>query len=83
MDDETAPPAARITAAKFILEAAGHGIENRRLSARHPDDHHEKQLSDYTIAELEDMASAAEVRLKIVQGREIDGDDSAGPPYLA
>lgn len=82
MDDETAPPAARITAAKFILEAAGHGIENRRLAIRHPQEN-DRQLSDYTLAELEAMANAAEVRLKIVQGQVIDGDDSGAGGELA
>lgn len=34
IDNEAAQPAARVAASKWVLEAAGHGIESRRLEAR-------------------------------------------------
>jgi hypothetical protein len=81
MQDLAAPPAARIQAAKFILEAAGHGLENRRLSARHPDDI-EKGISNFTLAELEAMVAAAEERMNLAQGKVIESGDN-DPPQLA
>ena len=58
MDDRAAAPAARIQAAKFILEAAGHGLESRRLAARLPSQD-DRCLADLSNAELESFVLEA------------------------
>lgn len=79
MTDLNAPPAARIQAARFTLEAAGHGVVNRQLAARHPDQGN-KSISDMTLAELTEMVIQAESQLKQAEGREVDAD---GNPQTA
>ena len=72
--DESAPPAARFQAARFILESAGHGIENRRLLARHPDDG-SKGLSELSIPELEELVTRKGLEVvRLAQGKVIDLD---------
>ena len=73
MTDLSAPPAARIQAARFTLEAAGHGVVNRQLAARHPEDG-DKPLSSFTVQELEEMVAGAEMRMKQAQGQVIEAD---------
>ena len=73
MDDLAAPPAARVAAAKWTLEAAGMGLENRRLLIRHPDDSN-KSLSGMTLNQLEDLCRSAETTLKLARGQVIDAD---------
>jgi hypothetical protein len=73
MDDQTAPPAARIQAARFILESAGHGVANKALAARHPEEGG-KSISQYTTAELEEFVRLASENLRQAHGRVIDMD---------
>ncbi|PAW75649.1 MAG: hypothetical protein B9S38_00700 [Verrucomicrobiia bacterium Tous-C4TDCM] len=73
LDDETAPAAARVQAARFVLESAGHGLENRRLLARNPGDEG-KALTDYTVAELQALAFQHRAA--------IDALGSANPPVI-
>ena len=73
MDDLAAPPAARVAAAKWVLEAAGLGLENRRLVARHPEDTG-RGISAMTLGELEELVASAELRLKKAQGHVIAAD---------
>lgn len=72
-EDLTAPPAARVAASRWILEAAGMGLENRRLLARHPEDSN-KALSSLTLSELEELCQSAERRMKQADGREIEAE---------
>lgn len=74
LDDPTAPPAARMQAVKWTMEACGFGIENRRIAVRHPEDDN-KPLSNYTLAEIEEMAELAATNLKRVQGQVIEVSD--------
>lgn len=73
MLDKAAPAAARIQAARFTLEAAGHGVTNRQLLARHPEEG-DKQLSSFTVQELEEMVAGAELRMKKAIGHLIEAD---------
>ena len=73
MDDLTAPPSARVAAAKWALEAAGFGLENRRLLIRHPEDSN-KSLSGMTLAQLEELCRSAETTLKHARGQVIEAD---------
>ena len=73
MTDLSAPPAARLQAARFTLEAAGHGVVNRQLAARHPENG-DKPLSSFTLEELEAMVEGAELRMKQAQGQVIEED---------
>lgn len=77
LDDPTAPPQAKIQAAKFVLEAAGHGIESRRLATRQPDNEG-RLLSDYTIAELQDVIDRGETDLKRTRGRVLESEPGEG-----
>lgn len=79
ISDEACPPAARVQAARYLLDAAGHGVVNRQLSARHPNNG-TKAISDMTLAELETMVIHAESQLKQAEGREVDTD---GNPQTA
>jgi hypothetical protein len=74
LDDETAPAAARVQAARFVLEAAGHGIESRRLAARQPDDDG-RPLHLLSLASLEALAFGAEERLRIAKEGAIDAEE--------
>ena len=80
LDNKEAPPAARIQAAKWVLEACNHGLESRRMTARHPIDGN-RAISDMTLAELETMVIQAESQLKQVEGREVitDSDPQTDP----
>ena len=60
--DEDAPAAARVSAAKWALEAGGHGLEARRLAAREAAG--PRGLSDLSLGELEDLARQAADRLQ-------------------
>ncbi len=68
MQDETAPAAARVAAAKFAIESSGIGLAAEALRAKlgGPGDH--KPLSDYTIGELEAIVAAKESELEDAKG---------------
>ena len=58
MLDTAAPPAARVAAAKWTLEAAGHGIAAQALKQRGGLDLTDKNLSDMSLAEIEELVAA-------------------------
>ncbi len=58
LDDTAAPAAARVQAARWVLEASGHGIESRRLEAR-IGDADEQAPSRMSLAALENAAGLA------------------------
>jgi hypothetical protein len=67
MVDETAPAAARVSAAKWTLEAAGHGLAAALGSARLGLDVSDKPLSALSLSELEDMAQSAAASVESIK----------------
>jgi hypothetical protein len=59
MKDETAPAAARVQASRWVLEAAGHGLPAAALAARLGMDGADKPLSEFSLADLEEMTKRA------------------------
>lgn len=59
MRDETAPAAARVQASRWVLEAAGHGLPAAALAARLGMDGADKPLSEFSLADLEEMTKRA------------------------
>jgi hypothetical protein len=59
MRDETAPAAARVQASRWVLEAAGHGLPAAALAARLGMSDADKPLSEFSLADLEDMTRRA------------------------
>jgi hypothetical protein len=59
MRDETAPAAARVQASRWVLEAAGHGLPAAALAARLGMDGSDKPLSEFSLADLEEMTRRA------------------------
>jgi hypothetical protein len=59
MKDETAPAAARVQASRWVLEAAGHGLPAAALAARLGMDGTDKPLSEFSLADLEEMTKRA------------------------
>lgn len=58
MDNPDAPAPAKVAAARWILEASGHGIESRRLEARIGDGD-EQAPSSMSLAALENACGVA------------------------
>ena len=82
--DRAAPPAARVSAAKWLAEAAGHGLAARKAGELADDD---RPLEERSLGELEQMAAdlAAQLRAAregIIEGevREIAPDTHAPDP---
>ena len=73
LGDESAPQAARIQAAKWVLEGQGFGLEARRLSIRHPEEG-DRSLAGMSVSELEAMCRSAETTLKLARGQVIDAE---------
>lgn len=67
MLDETAPAAARVSAAKWTLEAAGHGLAAALGSARLGLDVADKPLSALSLSELEAMAEQAAASVESIK----------------
>jgi len=67
MTDETAPAAARVSAAKWTLEAAGHGLAAALGSARLGLDIADKPLSALSLSELEAMAEQAAASVESIK----------------
>jgi len=67
MIDETAPAAARVSAAKWTLEAAGHGLAAALGSARLGLDVSDKPLSALSLSELEAMAEQAAASVESIK----------------
>lgn len=77
MKDETAPAAARVQASRWVLEAAGHGLPAAALAARLGMDGADKPLSEFSLADLEEMTKrAAESleRMRSVNAPTIEAD---------
>jgi hypothetical protein len=77
MRDETAPAAARVQASRWVLEAAGHGLPAAALAARLGMDGQDKPLSEFSLADLEEMTRrAAESldRIRSVNAPTIDAE---------
>ena len=64
MDDTAAPPAARLQAARWILEAAGHGVAAQSLQLRAGSVVADRPMSDWSLAELEAMVAQREGELE-------------------
>ena len=71
LDDSGTPSAARIQAARYILDAAGHGIDNKRLRLRSGEDA-DTPTRELSLAALELLAIAAEERVMIERAAVID-----------
>ena len=71
LDDENCPAAARVAAARWVLEAGGHGIESRRLTARSGEDM-ERSVSQLSLAALEVLAVAAERQVAFERAQIVD-----------
>lgn len=75
MESPANPPAARVSAAKIVLEMAGHGIVAQGLRLRHGLDADKKELSEMTQQELEQFVSAQKA---LIQGlEEVNRSNSA------
>lgn len=68
MTDKLCPPAARVSAAKAVLEMAGHGIVAQGLALRHGTDTGSKSLADMNTAELEEFVSRQRAALDALDG---------------
>lgn len=86
--NEDAPAAARVAAAKWALEAGGHGLEARKLAARLGDDS-ERAVSQMTAADLERLVLLAEDKVRFERGAMVEAeiidradsaDDDSEPP---
>jgi hypothetical protein len=86
--DRAAPPAARVSAAKWLAEAAGHGLAARKAGELADDD---VPLEARSLGELEQMAADLAAQLRqaregIIEGeaRNVAPDDASDPmaiPY--
>lgn len=76
MESPANPPAARVSAAKIVLEMAGHGIVAQGLRLRHGLETDKKDLSEMTQAELEQFVSAQKA---LIQGLEEVNRSNAAP----
>jgi len=71
IDNEQAQPAARVAASKWVLEAAGHGLEAQKLLHRigEGDDRAVSQLS---AADLEALVVMAADKVRFERGQVVD-----------
>jgi hypothetical protein len=79
MRDEAAPAAARVQASRWVLEAAGHGLPAAALAARLGMTDADKPLSEFSLADLEEMtrrASESLERMRSVNAPTIEADDA-------
>lgn len=83
LDDETAPAPAKVTAAKFILESAGHGIESKKLALKAAETM-KRGLVDMSTEELiefirngEAMQADAEAQTIEVETADVEESQSA------
>ena len=82
MKDETAPAAARVQASRWVLEAAGHGLPAAALAARLGMSDADKPLSEFSLADLEEMtrrASESLERMRSVNAPTIEADAIEAP----
>jgi hypothetical protein len=71
LDDETAPAPAKVSAAKFILESAGHGIESRKLSLKAAETM-KRGLADMTNEELIEFIRNGEANQQAASSQTIE-----------
>ena len=69
--DRAAPPAARVSAAKWLAEAAGHGLAARKAGELTDDD---RPLESRSLGELEQMASDLAAQLRQAREGIIEGE---------
>ena len=66
LDNPDAPAASKVQAARWILEAGGHGLESRRLLAR-VGEVDERTVSLLSVADLERLVSIGQDRVRFVK----------------
>jgi hypothetical protein len=77
IDNEAAPAPARVSASKWVLEAAGHGLEAAKLLARigEGDD---KSVSQLSAADLEHLVMMAADKVRFARAAAIDAEVIGG-----
>lgn len=73
MTDQQAPAPARVSASKWVLEAAGHGLEAAKLLARAGGDG-EKAVSELSAADLERLVIAASDKVRLERAAVLDAE---------
>ena len=69
--DRAAPAAARVTAARWLAEAAGHGLAARKAGELTDDD---RPLESRSLGELEQMAADLAAQLRAAREGVIEGE---------
>ena len=77
MQDQDAPAPARVSASKWVLEAAGHGLEAAKLLARIGDGD-EKSVSQLSAADLERLVMLATDKVRFERSAAIDAEIVGG-----
>ena len=77
MTDTSAPAPARVSAAKWTLEAAGHGLEAAKLLARIGDGD-DKSVSQLSAADLEHLVMMAADKVRFERSAAIDAEIIGG-----
>jgi hypothetical protein len=77
MTDQDAPAPARVSASKWVLEAAGHGLEAAKLLARIGDGD-EKSVSQLSAADLERLVMLATDKVRFERSAAIDAEIVGG-----
>ncbi|WP_367872337.1 terminase small subunit [Luteolibacter sp. Populi] len=77
IEDETAPAAARVKAATFVLESAGHGLQAKLGYTRLGIEADKREPSQMSLAELEAMVARTQERLRNITPEGEEGADSA------
>ncbi|MEI6656722.1 MAG: hypothetical protein WCP45_18305 [Verrucomicrobiota bacterium] len=73
LDNPDAPAASKVQAARWILEAGGHGIESRRLLAR-IGEVDERAVSLLSVADLERLVTSGQERVRFVKASIIEAE---------
>jgi len=73
LDNPDAPAASKVQAARWILEAGGHGIESRRLLAR-IGEVDERAVSLLSVADLERLVTSGQERVRFVKAGIIEAE---------
>lgn len=73
MQDEAAPAPARVAASKWVLEAAGHGLEAQKLLHRIGEGD-ERAVSQLSAADLEALVIMAAEKVRFERGQVIDAE---------
>jgi hypothetical protein len=73
IDNEAAQPAARVQASRWVLEAAGHGLEAAKLLHRIGEGD-ERAVSQLSAADLEALVVMAADKVRFERGQVIDAE---------